>query len=207
MNRVLTFLGAGLGMALLAGQFALSIPAFIAAGDSLGQAVVTFFSFFTILTNLAITLIYLGALAPALPLAWTRRHATRTMMAAIIMLVMIVYHLLLAPIWDPQGLFRVADYGLHYVAPLVYAAWWATLPRDGARLAYSAALAMIAPPLVYLLYVLARGAVTGLYPYPFINAAEIGYASLAVNAVGISAVLIALYLAAIAIDRRLAGTA
>ena len=207
MNRALTYLGAGLGMALLAGQFALSIPAFMAAGDSFGQAVVTFFSFFTILTNLAITLIYLGALVTALPLAWTRRHATRTMMAAIMLLVMIVYHLLLAPIWDPQGLFRVADYGLHYGAPLVYAAWWATLPRDGARLPYSAALAMIAPPLVYLAYALARGAVTGAYPYPFINAAEIGYANLAINAIGISAVLIALYLAAIAVDRRLAGTA
>jgi hypothetical protein len=207
MNRILTLVGACLGVTLLVVQFALSIPALTAAGDSLGQAVVTFFSFFTILTNLAITLVYLGALAPALPLGWTRRHATRTMMAAIMLLVMIVYHVLLAPIWDPQGLFRVADYGLHYVAPLVYTAWWATLPRDGKRLPYSAALTMIAPPLVYLFYVLVRGAFTGLYPYPFIDAGEIGYASLTVNAIGISAVLVALYLAAIAVDRRLSATA
>ena len=38
------------------------------------------------------------------------------------------------------------------------------------------AVTWLAYPGVYLVYILARGAVSGLYPYPFVDVNELGYA-------------------------------
>jgi hypothetical protein len=206
LKPALTWAGLLLGVVALGLQFAISIPAYMANGMSLPEALVQFFSFFTILTNLTITLIYLSGLTSWGWLDWFRTPVTRAMMAGIMTLVMIFYHVMLRPIWQPEGLFLVCDYLLHYVATLLYMAWWAITQRHG-TLDYPAVPAMLVPPLVYLAYVMVRGALTNAYPYPTLNASELGYGPAAINAVMVALGLTMLYLITIGIDRALARRA
>nr|WP_246349468.1 Pr6Pr family membrane protein [Devosia subaequoris] len=170
---------------------------------SLPAALVQFFSFFTILTNIAITLIYLSALAGWSWLNWFRTPKTRAMMTGVMMLVMIFYHVLLRPVWEPQGLFLVCDYLLHYATPILFALWWGLTQRHG-TVDYPDAPSMLVPPLIYLAYVMARGALTNAYPYPTLNAFELGYGQVAINVVLVAVGLSILYLITIGIDRALA---
>ncbi|MCP8883462.1 Pr6Pr family membrane protein [Devosia sp. XJ19-1] len=206
LDRAMTLAGLLLGLVALSLQFAISIPAYLANGMNLPEALVQFFSFFTILTNIAITLVYLSALAGWAGLSWFRKPATRAMMAGVMALVMIFYHVLLRPIWQPEGLFLVCDYLLHYVTPIFYLLWWGVTQKHGA-LDYAALPAMLVPPLVYLAYVLARGALTNAYPYPTLNAFELGYGQVAINVVMVAIGLSILYLITIGIDRALARRA
>jgi hypothetical protein len=206
LNRALTWAGLLLGVVALGLQFAISIPAYMANGMDLTEALVQFFSFFTILTNLAITLVYLSALVGWAGLGWFRSAVTRAMMAGVMTLVMVFYHVLLRPIWQPEGLFLVCDYLLHYVAPIVYLVWWGLTQKHG-TLDYAALPTMLVPSLIYLAYVMARGAVTNAYPYPTLNAFELGYGQVAINVVMVAVGLSILYLITIGIDRALARRA
>lgn len=203
VNRALTWAGLLLGIVAVGLQFSISIPANMAKGMSLGEAVVTFFSYFTILTNITITLIYLSGVVTSSGLAWFRKPATRAMMVGVMMLVMIFYHVLLRPIWQPEGLFLVCDYLLHYVAPLFFALWW-TLTQHHGEVDYPALPGMLVPPVVYLVYVMLRGAVTNVYPYPTLDAFQLGYAQVGINVLLVAIGLSVLYLIVIGIDRAMA---
>ena len=48
--------------------------------------------------------------------------------------------------------------------------------HHGPDLRWKDAVAWLAYPGVYLVYILARGAVSGLYPYPFVDVNVLGYA-------------------------------
>ena len=206
LNRALTWTGLILGLVALGLQFSISIPAYLSDGMSLLAALVQFFSFFTILTNIAITLIYLSALTEWSWLNWFRAPRTRAMMVAVMLLVMIFYHVLLRPIWQPEGLFLVCDYLLHYAAPILFALWWGVTQKHGA-VDYADVPAMLVPPLVYLAYVMARGAITNTYPYPTLNAFELGYGQVGINVVMVAIGLTILFLITIGIDRALARQA
>jgi hypothetical protein len=199
---ILPLAGLVLGAALLVLQFGLTIPARMATGASLPASVVFFFSFFTVLSNIGVAVTYWAALTHWSPLSWFRLHQTRTMFAVLILIVMLVYHFVLAGIWAPTGLFKLADMGLHYAAPLVYLVWWITLRRSQ-TLNFSQIAAMMVPPLLYIIYVLLRGQMTGLYPYPFIDAGMLGYTKVLVNVSGLFAVTAATMALSIAIDRQL----
>ena len=202
LQRVLPAIGLALGIALLGLQFSLTIPARMATGASLTSSIIFYFSFFTILSNIGVMVTYLAALTDWGWLLWFRRHQTKTMFAVLIFIVMLVYHFLLAGIWAPVGLFKLADVGLHYAVPLIYLMWWASMSRSE-TLKLSAINAMMVPPLVYIIYVLVRGQLTGLYPYPFIDVGALGFQRVIVNALGLYAVTAVMMALFIAIDRAL----
>jgi len=118
-----TWLGFAIGLAALILQFTLTMQLRLAAGDSIPGALVYFFSYFTILTNLMLVLIYLSELTSWRWLGWWRWPSTQAMMFGAILLVMVFYHFLLAGLWDPQGWQKVADVSLHYATPIIYFAW------------------------------------------------------------------------------------
>ncbi|KKB10496.1 hypothetical protein VE25_17285 [Devosia geojensis] len=202
--KLLTYLGLLVGAFGLVLQFAISIPSYLAAGRWLPDALITFFSFYTILTNIALVLIYLSQVTAIGWLRPFRSPVVRAMMVAVMVLVCGFYHLLLADLWDPEGLFRVADVTLHYVTPILYLVWWLFAHRHG-ELGYTDIPAMLLPTLVYFLWVLARGAVVGEYPYPVLAANELGYGAVVVNALFIAAFLAVGSMLVIAVDRLLAG--
>ena len=120
-----------------------------------------------------------------------------------IIVVSLVYHLVLAHIWDPKGPEKVADEFLHTVVLVLYLLYWIFFVRRG-DLRFSNSIKWLIYPLIYLIYSLIRGALTGLYPYYFMNVAKLGYAVTFRNIGFIMAGYILLGIIIILIDKILA---
>lgn len=146
-----------------------------------------FFSFFTIESNLfGIAALLLGALVRAsgtdhAGVEWFRGLATMCMV-----ITGIVFSLLLAGLENAQLTAVPWDNTvLHYIMPVVLLADWLVDPPR-TPVPFRTALLWLLYPLAYLAYSLIRGPIVGWYPYPFLNAAEKGYGSIAVTSVVIA---------------------
>ena len=71
---------------------------------------------------------------------------------------------------------------VHELMPLVMLADWLITP-PATRLRLRHGLLWRSFPLVWIVYTIIRGAIVNLYPYPFLNPANGGYASVAVYCV------------------------
>lgn len=165
---------------------------------------VRFFSFFTILTNLLAALALTGpALAPDSALGrWSRSEGVRAAVAMYIVVVGVVYHLLLAQTWNPQGWQKVADTLLHTIMPLAFIGDWLLFTAKR-RLRWIDAVKWLIFPLLYGVWTLAHGAMTGWWPYWFVDMDQLGAARVAANLTGLLGVFLLLGLAVVAIDRTL----
>jgi hypothetical protein len=144
---------------------------------------VNFFSYFTIQSNL----IGLAALLAAAATTRESRSAGvdffRGAATAYLTLTFIVFALLLADT-DVDTAIVWVDRVLHRVMPIVLVA--DLLLEPPARpIPVRRALWWLAYPLVWTGYTLVRGAITGWYPYPFLNPANGGYAVVAAYSVAI----------------------
>jgi hypothetical protein len=203
-GRANAAIGFAVGLGALILQFVLTIPAAMQT-RGLPLALLFFFSFFTILSNLGLVLIYLSELSASRPLAVFRQPVTRGLMLAVMALVLLFYHFLLAGSWDPQGPFLIADRLLHYATPLIYATWWARFVPHG-HLRVSDLPIMLAPALVYLALILARGLFVGEYPYFILEVGRLGYPAVLLNALLVAAGLAVLSAIVVALDHLLART-
>lgn len=181
------FRRAGAGLGLLIGLLALvlqawlTIPSSMAAGRSLAASWVFYFSYFTILTNLLVVVIYAAQILPNVAALGVFRQAGVVGFGLpAILLVMAVFHFLLAPLGTPEGAWWVAERTLHYVTPVLFALWWALFAADG-TLRYDLLARWLIAPIIYAVYGMSRGALTGEYPYHVINADELGYAQAFAN--------------------------
>lgn len=193
-------MGLLVGLAGLILQFSLSIPAYLEDGLPIWTALIKFFSYFTIQTNIILVLIYLTELFNPGWLSLLAKPAARVMAAALITLVMAFYHFILAPTWQPEGLWKVADVVLHYVTPLIYIFWFAVL-RYSRDVGISSIPKMLIYPVLYVAYILVRGAITADYPYDIFDANLHGYPQVAVSSAVLLVGVIFLMLVAIAVDR------
>ncbi|WP_404536838.1 Pr6Pr family membrane protein [Dyella agri] len=132
--------------------------------------------FFTIITNLLVTLaLAAAALGPRGAFArFFLRPGTATALAMSIVIVALVYQLLLHALWHPQGWQWLADVILHRAMPVLCLLYW-WLAVDKRALRWRQLGAWLLYPIGYFLYALARGAVDGWYPYPFLDVAALGY--------------------------------
>ncbi len=130
--------------------------------------------YFTILTNLGVAVILARV---ALGGRITARLAAGLVLS--ILVVGIVYHLILARLWAPQGLAWWADQGLHTADPVLAFLWW--LAFADKRLSLSDLPWWLAWPGTYAVYALTRGALTGFWPYPFLDADALGWTLTSVN--------------------------
>lgn len=180
-------------------QFVLSIQISWRNGHSAWHGVWMYFAFFTILTNLlaAFALAATGLRGPSTELASPR---TVTGIAASIVLVGIAYNLLLRDIWHPQGLQLVADVILHDVTPVLFVGWWWLVASEH-PLRYAEILRWAWYPIAYFAYTMLRGAMSGFYPYPFIDVPTLGIAQVIVNALAILVGFFAIAAALVAIAR------
>ena len=177
------------GWAALMLQLVLTVSLVLGQGRSLTMALVIYFGFFTILTNLLATLVVSAwCVGPAFPgHRGLTRPTTLTTAASAITIVGLVYFFILRHTWKPEGAQFLADAVLHYVMPVLVVLFWAAaVPVRAVR--WSSAPWLLLYPLLYLVYVFARGEVTGLYPYEFIDVLKIGYAAALRNSVGLMAV-------------------
>lgn len=143
---------------------------------SLSETLTRFFSYFTILTNLLITISF-TALAAKGRSQWYRffsKPAIQTACTLYILVVGLIYNLILRSIWSPNGLQKLTDELLHTLIPLLCLCYWIFFVNKR-KLAWKNSFAWLVYPAVYSLFIGIRGAISGFYPYPFINVLELGY--------------------------------
>jgi hypothetical protein len=157
----------------------------VARGGTVGGALFTLSGYFTILTNLVVACVC-AALARGARLPEWLTAGT----ALWIGFVAVVYHLMLAHLYDMRGWWAVADAGLHSAVPLLYLALWVLLlPKGGLR--WRDVLSWAAFPLAYAAQALLRGELTGWYPYPFLDVSRLGLARVLWNAAELTALFLA----------------
>jgi hypothetical protein len=172
----------------------------------MGHTIIHFLSFFTVQTNILIaTCLLLPALTPMSRVSQLlSRPSQRTAVMSYSALVAIIYFLVLRNIGHDYGLERLADWILHYVTPTVFLIdWVAGVPKG--RIPWSAVARYLIYPALYAAWMLIYGAITGWYPYPFVNAARLGYAQLLGNLVALACVVISIPVMFLGIDRLLAA--
>ena len=202
MGRFLQSAGLVIGLAGLVLQFCITIPASMEAGRSLLGSIVFLFSFFTILTNIGAVLVHVSLLSPS-GYAWLPAFAGPRMRAGIavsIALVFIINTTVLAQLWQPQGLFLLCDVLLHYVTPVLFVLWWLVAGANG-RTRWGDISWWMLYPVAYLIYALARAPFAGEVPYPFLDVAKNGAASVAISAAAITGLFLVLCIIAVVVDR------
>ncbi len=185
MNRILI---AGVALAALLGlglQFGITLGRNVAFGILAGIG--DFLSFFTIQTHIVLLLVA-AATATRWPGILTR-PGVQAAAALYIFVVMLIYHAILRGQWDPQGLVWFATTMLHYIVPLLYLFWWVAY-ADKTHLTPDLPVKWLGFPVAFLLLSLGRGAITGWYPYSFLDVAEIGYPLALRNAAMIAGVFL-----------------
>ncbi|MEZ5015231.1 MAG: Pr6Pr family membrane protein [Chitinophagales bacterium] len=163
---------------------------------------IRFFSFFTILTNLLLaaycTFMFLRR--PKNVYIFFERPGVLTAITIYMLVVGSVYQLVLRPVWDPQGLQKWVDELLHSVQPVLgLIAWFLHEQKQGVRKAPF--LQWLIYPLVYLVWILFVGALSGFYPYPFVNVPQLGYGKVFLHC----GAVVLLFLLLMLIFRTLAG--
>jgi hypothetical protein len=158
-------------------QLYLSVRFAIADGGTVGQGVVRYFGYFTVLTNLLVCLATTSSLlAPSSALGRFFEHPVAVgWVAASIAFVGVAYYVLLRRLWQPYGLQLLSDVLLHYVVPALFVIYSVMVLR-GAVLRWTAPLWWSIYLAVYFVYLLVRGALVGSYPYEFLDASALGYA-------------------------------
>ena len=179
-RRILTLVRAG-SAALVLIAISYQIRVIVDAGSFQPTR---FFAYFTIQSNL------IGVVAFAWLLAngdRPRSHALevfRGAAVAYLMVTFVVFWLLLSEADVGLGASWV-DIVLHKVFPIVVVADWLIDPPQ-VRLTARDAVVWLAYPIAWTVVTLVRGAVDGWYPYPFIDPANGGYASVAITIVAIT---------------------
>ena len=158
-------------------------------GD-LSAAALRFLNYFTLLSNVVGAAAFLfPALAPATPPGrYFSRPSVRTAVTLYLVVVGVVYHALLASRWDPKGWQLAADIALHTIMPVAIVIDWLflTAKRD-LSMAYVPRAVLF--PFGFAIWVLIVGAVSGFYPYPFLDVGALGYPRVLTNL----AILLALF--------------
>ncbi len=169
----------------------------------LATRVVRFFSYRTIWSNVLVALV---ALMQATQLdrdglVW---RALRLDAVVICFGGGIVHFFLLRPLLNLSGADLLADRLLHVIVPLfALIGWLAFGPRNRVHRADLGPFLVV--PVLWLVYTLVRGSFVDWYPYPFIDAGELGYSLIAVNSVVISGLMLGLAVLASWLDPKLPG--
>lgn len=191
------------GVIALAGWtgLAVQLDASLGKSGSLAASLWAMLRFFTVISNLILALFFTGI---ALGFARLARPPAIGGMTLTMLLVGIVYHLLLRGLVELSAGAMLANVLLHTVTPLLAAGFWLAFAVKGG-LRFGDPLRWTTLPLAYLGYALGRGAIDGVYPYPFMNVASIGWTRTLANSAAIAIAFLAAGYVLVLLDRLLAG--
>jgi len=193
MKRVLLYLLAIIGWITLVVRIYLKITT---SGLPLIESLVHLFSYFTVLTNLLVTIYCTVHLLSSNQQNRTNlflRPETLTALTVFILMVGTVYHLVLKSLWNPEGLLMITDEIYHTFVPLGTLALWIVSTNNklgNLKNLYS----WILYPILYLLFILIIGSFLDFYPYPFLNVAELGIGKVMINSLYLLIVMSLLFL-------------
>lgn len=188
------------------GWFAVALQYGVTLADnpdsSAGELTLNFFSYFTILSNILVALALTApVVAPNTRLGrWFAGEAVRAAMAMYIVVVGVVYHFLLAPTWNPQGLALLGNSLLHYVMPAAFVLDWLLFAPKG-RLNWKDSAKWLIFLLIYGGWTLIHGALSGWWPYPFVDVGALGLGRVLLNFIGLLIFFLIVGLTVVAIDR------
>lgn len=187
--------GAIAGWSALLLQLTLTLTLMRARDGTVLDGLWRYFGYFTVIANIFAAFVLTCA---ALRQNWRRgEFAAVTAM----ILVGIVYSLLLRETWDPQGWQKVADIVMHDAMPLIVTIFWLLRPHGDLRGSDIAATAIL--PLGYCVYAMTRGAFDNWYPYPFLDAGNLGAGAVALNCVGLGLAFLVMAFLLSRLDRNL----
>ncbi len=144
---------------------------------------VNYFGYFTIDSNLIATGVLIAGALNRKRTSTPRLDVVRGGAVVYMSITGIVFTLLLSNT-DVDTAIPWVNSVVHELMPLVMLADWLTTP-PAARLRLRQGLSWLSFPLVWIVYTIIRGAIVNQYPYPFLNPANGGYASVAVYCVAI----------------------
>jgi hypothetical protein len=174
-------LGASLGWFAVLAQYWISTSEFgLVAGSLL------YFGFFTLLGNIQVASAFSAPLLPEGAITrFFQRPGVRTAIAVYILVIAVIFYFLLRKLYDPKGLGYYVNILLHYVMPALYLLDWAIfVPKRG--LTFRQIPFWLIFPLLYAGATLLRGACSGYYPYPFMDAGKYGYGQIGINVAGLT---------------------
>jgi hypothetical protein len=96
----------------------------------------------------------------------------RTGATVIITITGLGYHLLLSGTHNPQGIHQVANILLHYLVPILsISSWFLVLKKKSLK--WHVPFLWIIYPIIYIIGSSIRGALSGKYPYWFVNPTKV----------------------------------
>jgi len=181
--------GLALGLVLLGGD------------EPLGTRVVRFWSYFTVLTSslVGVTSLLLARDPSRDGPVW---RAARLDAVMGIVVVALVYEVLLRGTFPLEGWDRLTDPVFHVVVPWSTLAAWLWLGPRG-RVGWRDVPRSLVYPLAFLGWTLLHGAVTGWYPYPFLDVDALGYGTALLNCLGVTGLFGLVAAALVRLDRTL----
>jgi hypothetical protein len=154
-----------------------------------GFSWVSYFSFFTILSNILALSLMLGGAWPVTPgPAWPWFDFLRGAATVYMVITGVVYALLLSqyPVNGPAWVNHVE----HQVMPIVVMLDWLIMP-PAARIGLRRAMGWLVIPIVYVAYTEIRGPSAHWYPYPFLDPRPHGVVHVVVYSVVIAIAFVA----------------
>ena len=151
--------------------FAILLQFFLSTGT-----ISNYFSFFTIQNNLlvAISTTCIALFSKTAAGKFFNKPEVLSAIALYIFVVALVYNTVLRGLNQLIGWGILTDTLLHVINPILFLIFW-WLKRKHKFLNYKLAFIWLLYPFAYLTYTLIRGNIVKWYPYPFINAGELGY--------------------------------
>jgi len=163
---------------------------------SVPETAFRFFSFFTIDTNILVSLCFTFIFLQSNSGIgrFFSKATTITAITVYITVVGIVYNVFLRSTWDPQGMQKIVDELLHSVIPVLFIIFWLVfVPIE--QLKWKNAFPWLIYPIIYMIYAIVHGVITKFYPYPFVDVNELGYNKALLNACAVLVVIFILSLA------------
>jgi hypothetical protein len=202
MKKRFSFLLASLAWFAITAQYYVVLQN---TSSTLLVATIRFFSFFTVLTNTIVALYFtFQALDKNNAVQrYFSKPGTLTAITAYILVVGIVYQIILRQLWNPEGLQMISDELLHTIIPLGTLLFW-LLFEEKSKLQWKSIGSWLIYPLIYLLYTLIRGNISGEYPYPFVDVTELGIQKAMFNSLAVFLLFVLLSFVLIWIGKRFA---
>jgi hypothetical protein len=203
-GKMLMLIIAGMTWAALVIQMYVLVANTPGNGMTTIEAIGRFFIFFTILSNILVAVTMTVLLIR--PLSKVGRYFNRssivTAVTSYIFIVGLVYNIILRALWHPTGLQKIADELLHVAVPISFLLYWIFF-ADKSSLNWLQPFRWLIFPALYLIYALARGALEGFYPYPFINANELSFGKVFMNSFELMIVFLAVGFLLVAVSKKM----
>ena len=154
---------------------------------SVFETIIRFFTFFTILTNILVAMVFTANwLKSKNSFQFFNKPNTQVAIAVYIFVVGFVYNTILRFIWQPKGWDKLADELLHLVIPIVYILFW-YFKFSKKEINYRSIFSWLLFPMIYIVVVMIRGYFSGYfsgyYPYPFLLLGNLGVEKVVYNSI------------------------